>query len=247
MRYSSVLKTTGITCFMLMVLHSVLFAQDKVTTVGLQFKPIIPLKLLNTGTEVYNNNNVNFTVDPQLGYSVGMIIRSGLTKTISVESGINFIARNYNMKVFDNNKDAEITTRMRFDGYEIPVVVLVFIQLGRKMYMNSAFGCSFDFYPTGGIVDNQSGYEFGILESQWVQAALLTNLGFEYRTDKSGYLYFGASFHRPFTKTADIFLSERIPSSNKFNRLIESELLGNYLTLDLRYFFAENPKRKGKR
>jgi hypothetical protein len=238
------LKKLGLICSLILLFTSIGKAQNKVTTVGIQFKPIVPYKLLNTGTTNYTGEKVDFKVDPKVGYSFGMVIRSGLTKTISIESGINYIARKYRLQVNEKSTASIITTDMVFEGYEIPLTALVFIQLGRKTYMNSAFGCSFDFYPTGGIVANKASYEFGILESSWAQASLLANLGFEYRTDKSGYFYFGASFHRPFSKTADLFLSQRIENSNNFNRFVESELLGNYLTIDLRYFFAENITRK---
>lgn len=238
-----IIKKAGIICFLTVLISSSLFSQVRVTTVGIQVKPIIPYQLLNTGERTIPISEGSVTIDPQPGYAFGMIIRTGLTETLSLEAGINYVARNYHFD-FQPNNSSNVSSKMLFDGYEMPVVALVFIRLGERMYMNTSAGASFDFYPTGGIVDNQQGYEFAILEKRWVQTSLLANLGFEYRTEKSGYFYLGASFHRPFTNTANFFLSQRISGSNSFIRLLEEELSGNYLTIDLRYFFPEKPRTK---
>lgn len=239
---SHITLLTGV--FVILLNCSEVHAQERVTTFGIQFKPIVPFELLNTGKQQLSQENVDLTIDPRVGYALGMVIRAGLTKNLSFESGINYVIRNYRFSVFDNAKDLTLTSNMSFDGYEIPVCGLVFVRLNQKWYINSMFGASFDFYPTGGIVDNQQGYEIGIVETKWLQPSLLANLGAEYRTKKSGYFYFGFSFHRPFSTTADASVSERIANSNRYTRLFNSELSGNYLTLDFRYFFHEKPRNK---
>ena len=68
------------------------------------------------------------------------------------------------------------------------------------------------------------------------QPAIAANAGFEYRTEKSGTIYLGASFHRPFTY---IYLSRIGYDGNNKNVVIGNEMSGTYLTIDLRYFFPE--------
>jgi len=218
-------------------------AQERVTTFGIQFKPIVPTRLMNTGTRDLNNHNVSMTIEPRLGYAFGMVVRAGLTKMFSLETGINYVVRNYRFRVFDNASDRNITTNMTFDGYEIPLTGLIFVRLNQKWYLNSMAGASFDMYPTGGIKYRDQDLELGIKETYWVQASLLANIGAEYRTDKSGYFYLGFSFHRPFSTTADVFFS-RWETPTRFKRLLNSELSGNYLTLDFRYFFPEKARNK---
>ena len=218
-------------------------AQERVTTFGIQFKPIVPTRLMNTGTRDLSNHNVNMTIEPRLGYAFGMVVRAGLTKSLSVETGINYVVRNYRFQIFDNGSDQVINTKMTFDGYEIPLTGLIFVRLNEKWYLNSMAGASFDMYPTGGIKYREQNLELGIKETAWIQASLLANIGAEYRTDKSGYFYLGFSFHRPFSSTANVFFS-RWESANTFTPLFINELSGNYLTLDLRYFFAEKARNK---
>ncbi|MBK7947004.1 MAG: hypothetical protein IPJ85_17600 [Flavobacteriales bacterium] len=46
-----------------------------------------------------------------------------------------------------------------------------------------------------GYLENGSIYMF---RRRWAQGSVIGNLGFEYRSDKSGIFYLGATYHRPF-------------------------------------------------
>ena len=76
--------------------------------------------------------------------------------------------------------------------------------------------------------------------------SLIANLGFEYRTRKSGYFYLGASYHNTFGDIADVFVSYKELNSNQHVVLIEPypSVNGNYLSLDLRYYFNPEPRKK---
>jgi hypothetical protein len=65
-------------------------AQERVTTVGLQFKPILSSEIINTGPQSQEVENISYTITPQSGYAFGMVIRKGLTKQVSIETGINY-------------------------------------------------------------------------------------------------------------------------------------------------------------
>jgi hypothetical protein len=74
------------------------------------------------------------------------------------------------------------------------------------------------------------------------------NVGVEYRSERSGYFYLGATYHRPFNEmaTADLTWYDAI----FFPTTLRTALDGSYLTLDVRYFFHEAPDktrtRKGR-
>jgi hypothetical protein len=58
----------------------------------------------------------------------------------------------------------------------------------------------------------------------------------EYRTKEKGHYYFGTSLHRPWEAIGRVF-----PEYNEFNKDQEFslDLLGNFVTIDFRYFFVE--------
>lgn len=228
---------------------SISHAQNGVKAFGVQFKPIFPLGIVNTdGETIFDNvNGTQLDITTRGAYSFGAVIRMGLTKRFSLETGINYIQRNYDFKLSGNDfKASEASVRMI--GYEIPIIGMVFVRLGEQMYMNAATGFTFDLFPTGGVASyDRDSIEYGLLESNWIVPALSANLGFEYRTKEHGYFYIGSSYHLPFQDIAAVYISYRPPGTNNFVQLVQPEpnISGTYLTIDLRYFF--NPGMKEKR
>jgi hypothetical protein len=70
----------------------------------------------------------------------------------------------------------------------------------------------------------------------------LATLGFEWRT-KSQIVYLGGIYHRPFN---DIELVMPKVELILIQRRVIYPVSGNYLTIDLRYFFHEDPERQIK-
>jgi len=219
-------------------------AQEKVVTAGIQFKPIFSSKYFSSGPENVINKGIDFTVTPGSGYCLGMVIRRGFTNTISLEGGINFVKRNYSIDVIDPDSSVNSNSTFSTVGYEVPIQGLVFIQLSDKIFMDVALGFSFDFYPS----DVQSSDDYVVHYSarhSWFSPAMLANLGWEYRTEKSGYFYLGASYHRPFSTTYTSYVQYQnrdLPYPEA-----KMDLLGNYLTLDIRYFFHSDPEKRKKK
>lgn len=227
------------------------FSQEKMNAFGIQLKPIIPLQLLDAGKQSKTKNNIEYINNPKLGMSFGMVIRLGFTKALSLETGINMLRRNYDLTINDFDSNYVSESSFSITNYEIPVLGLVYVQLNRNMFMNVAGGVSFDMYPTPLQTFNDDFYN-SLGRTSWLQTSLLANVGWEYRTEKSGYWYFGASFHRPFKQ----IITELITyDGNGRNEKVGFHLKGNYMTLDLRYFFPaekrEKPekvtKKRGKR
>jgi len=235
--------TTLILILFLSALSISINAQERVTTVGLQLKPIFSSDLFKSGKQEAIVDNINFTLDPKIGLSFGMVIRKGFTKSLSIETGINYLRRNYDLTISDPDSSFSGTSSFKIVNYEIPVLGLIYVQLGNQLFMNVAGGASIDIYPSD-LFTYDNYFENDLFRYNWFQASLVANVGWEYRTRKSGYFYLGASYHRPFTN----MMKEKILYKG-FNRDVEThfELSGNYLTLDFRYFFHENPAKKKRK
>lgn len=220
-------------------------AQERVTTFGIQFKPMLPIQFFNAGKQTQTLNNVDYTVDPKLGFAFGMVIRKGLTKSLSLETGINVLKRNFEITIDDVDSSFSGTSQFQLLNYEIPVLGLVYVQINRQMFMNASGGVSFDMYPTP-LYTEGSYYANGVLRTYWLQPSLLANIGWEYRTEKSGYFYFGATIHRPFRQIFTEYITYKGESGKRFEQ-VSFDLTGNYITIDFRYFFHEDPERRKKK
>ncbi len=221
------------------------FTQSNIVTVGFQYKPIIPSGFFGAGEFKGSEEFLDFTVTPTLGYNYGMVIRRGITDRLSLESGISYIRRNYELEIIDN--DSNFTSKSDFGmvGYEIPVQGLLYVRLGENMYMNNAFGMSFDFYASD-IETFPEYFRNNTFRHDWFRLALTANVGFEYRTEKSGFFYLGGSFHQPLQDIATSLVRAYKGVGAPVGAT--TDLTGTYLTIDLRYFFHEDPeKRTGKK
>ncbi|HEX5002090.1 MAG TPA: hypothetical protein VFW78_06315 [Bacteroidia bacterium] len=226
----------------LLLLSTASHAQERIITAGFQFRPLFSSGFFNGGPVDVSDKGVSFHLEPHGGSSFGMIIRKGFTNTLSMETGINYTKRSFNMSVTDSA--ATEASSFSIIGYEIPVSGLVFIQLSDKIYMDVSLGFSFDFYPsdirtTGTMFSHYSARKAGFSPS------VTAGLGWEYRTEKSGYFYVGASYHRPF----DYIYYSYFLYPDKENPTVStgSELQGNYLAVDFKYFFHSEPQKKKKK
>ena len=220
--------------FFQLQLQSSSFAQKGSTIVGVQYKPIFPVGFLGTGTPEL----VTFDVELKSGYCAGMVIRHNFSELLALESGINYVKRKYNLTISD--ADFKGKSEFRIIGYEIPVNLLVYIQLGEKLFMNASMGPSLDMFASN-VQSYDEYFQHVSFRNHIFQASVLANLGWEWRTEESGYIYLGASYHRPFSF---IYLTKIEYRYRGKDESTDQKLLGNYLTLDLRYFFPENKKRK---
>ena len=219
-------------------------AQEKVTTFGLQFKPIISSELINTGPQTNQVDNIEFEIEPKSGYSFGMVIRQGLTKQLSIESGINFSRRNYRLNISDDSLNFSGTSEFRYIIYEIPIMGLVYVQLGEQFFLNTAFGASFNFLPSNWDSFDYYFEHFSARKS-WVVPSLLANVGFEYRTYDKGYFYLGFSYNRPFSEITTAGVLYKIDNVEQARTFFDVN--GSYLTIDLKYFFHEPRSKQNRR
>jgi hypothetical protein len=227
---------------LLSVSYSQLNAQKDVTTVGFMFKPMLPIDFFTGGTQ--STFTPEFSTDVRLigGHVGGMIIRRGLTNTLSLETGIHFNRRSFSL-TFNDNTDPEILgdASFRMIGYEIPLNLLVNIRLGTKLWINTAAGLGLDFFPSDIETGVPNRFNHYSERRHWAQLAFNVNFGFEYRTEKDGIFYFGASYHQT---TSDFTLTDyRYTAPNNQTYFSNTTLAGSYISLDFRYFFNEPPKK----
>lgn len=232
-----------------------LWAQKKVLTVGIQYKPIFPSRFFNGGPLEIELGDLNAVATQRYGHNIGLPIRFGITNWFSAETGISFIQRNYRLNyTFENDttNHAEESS-LKVVSYQIPIKAMFFIRLSERIYMNTAVGAAMILFPSD--VEKRieiNGRENFLLEGRrgkngWFQGAFIADLGAEYRMDRKGIIYLGASYHLPFSHIMDIAMGYQ----NEGDFLVGAgKLGGSFLTLDVRYYFPEkelNRKKKKKK
>ncbi len=215
------------------------YAQPGTATVGLQIKPVIPLDFFDPVTAV-QMPHVEGALTLTGGLAFGMNVRVGITNSVSLETGISQITRRYRFDLMNDTAGVSESARVRYVGYEVPVMGLVYIRLGEYTWMNAALGFSLDLYPSDVQRDVEHGRVY-IYRRHWAQTGVVGNMGVEYRTEKIGTFYLGATFHRPFNDMAVADMTYYGPSFYPYTT--RTSLDGSYLTVDIRYYFHENPNK----
>ncbi|MFB6258338.1 MAG: hypothetical protein ABEH38_06575 [Flavobacteriales bacterium] len=213
---------------------------DRFTAFGLQYRPILATPLLDTGPFSTRNEEFSVKVTPELGHDFGMVLRWGIDERFAIETGIDQIRRNFRIEVKDRKSDFKEQMRFEMLAYQLPLRALLYVQLGKKLYTNAAVGVVGDIFPTDWSISRSRTSQF-TQRFNWLIGGFTANVGFEYRTDENGSLYFGGTYHRPLSDAphfrADIGAMRVRYKRNK--RALEQILLvpGNYITLDFKYFF----------
>lgn len=178
------------------------------------------------------------------GFAFGMAVRIGLTRAISLETGISQITRRFDVAFSNDTNGYAVSDKVRLVGYEIPVLAMVYIRLGRDTWMNNALGVSADMYPSD-AVRTQDFSRVYMARKNWISPGIVANIGFEYRSPKSGWFYLGATYHRPFGNIARAEYTWYDRSA--FGTTVFAGIAGSYLTADLRYYFHNDPDKSRRR
>ncbi len=214
-------------------------AQQYVTTFGIQYKPIVPGLVFRKDGFTSTEGPLTMSIKPTTGSSFGMVVRRGISKWFSVESGINWVNRTYSISASATDTILTWENQVKWTTYEIPFQLLIFAPFNDHLFLNAASGVAFNFYPSDIQSQDKSGYFYQrTRRHHWWSQNLIANVGMEYRTISSGYFYLGASYLQPFTHMATV--ETRYFHSNPDTKLFNN-LRGNYFTIDFRYFFHEDP------
>ena len=218
-------------------------SQNSKTTFGIQYKPIIPAEYFNAADLSESSASYNFSLNPKYSNSFGMVIRRQINKTFSVESGLNYTQRNFKLSITNSTINLSDFTAFGMRSYELPLQLLTYVRVSENWYLNIAFGISHNVLASDifsyGEEKNNFFFQNTYRKSEGY-SALLANVGMEYRTESKGYYYFGTSLHRPWKSIGRIF-PEYDDKTYIFNEDKEFyfDMLGNFVTIDFRYFFAE--------
>ncbi len=215
--------------------------KDNLITVGIEFTPIIPTQLFGRNSlEILDmENNIDYNISPIFSTRYGMTVRYDMFQLVnmfSIQTGIYYTNRNYRILIDEIEggiRKNRINDDFRMIGYEIPVMGLLYIQLSRDIFMNVATGLSVDFFPSHVYSLNEEYRQYTARKS-WILPSWKTNLGWEFRTEKSGFFYAGFTYHRPIFGIADTFVNFNL--EDKFT-IEQEQLSGIYFSLDLKYFF----------
>lgn len=217
---------------------------------GLQVRPIFPTQFIGSSTTDFIQNDgetvrFNSTLTQKIGYSFGGTVRAGITKLIAIETGINFYSRNFNIDMEMPDSSIMATNDITFVSYDIPLNALFYIKLADKWYMNASLGVAVNFKPTDVAVVTKPGgnnefQHIGVAKNKFGFDAN-ANIGFEFRTEKSGFFYLGGSANVPFTPLFDMILNY---SNQGYKSQVIEPVDGSFLAIDFKYFFP-NIKNKG--
>lgn len=247
----------------------------QILTAGVEFRPIFPIDFLKTGNQEVSNEEYSVLVSPKFSFSAGMTIRYGFHKRFALETGLNFVQRNYDLSIhrdstvsvplIPGSPEYNSNTDFTIIGYEHPIKVLVFVRLAETVYMNAAAGFQLTFFPSDIFTTDEGktgtdqyfkhsslrlGFDGKPGNDGFIHGGAIANLGFEYRTKKSGFFYLGGTYHLPF---ADVYQSKFQYAEDGYSSTTQQiRLNGSYLTFDVRYFFHSKPiskkeKKKTKR
>tara|TARA_B110000305_G_scaffold182765_1_gene202958 strand:+ start:342 stop:1010 length:669 start_codon:yes stop_codon:yes gene_type:complete len=211
-------------------------AQKGTTSFGLQLKPIVPVSYFQAGPLNLSDTIVDIEIKQKLGYSMGMIIRHNITDLISFETGINYVRRNYAIAATSKIGTLNDQLEFGFVNYEIPLQALVYVQLSKRIYMNVSSGIGLNAYPSHVISSGENLLlEQLSLRGRIIGLSYLANIGFEYKTEEKGNFYLGASLVTPLSPITETKIKYEYQNAtfSEFTAFLN----GNYITIDLRYFF----------
>lgn len=212
---------------------------------GLQVRPVFPTRFIGSPETVLTNKEFSTTITQKMGYSFGATIRAGVTKLIAFETGINFTQRNFDISMSIPDSNVHATNDISFITYDVPLNGLFYIQLSEQFYMNASMGIALTFKPTNVGIFTQPGSYHSFTHTGKVSRKgaidLNANIGFEYRTEKSGFFYIGGSARVPTKPLFDMIAQYKYQG---YTNTVYGEIDGSFLALDFKYFFP-NIRNKG--
>jgi len=199
---------------------------------GIQIKPIIPSSMFRIVTDEIKQEDIIYNVSPQTGFSAGATIRFGLSPRFIVQTDINYINRNFLFTSTEGNKKTDL--RLKIVSYEIPLLLTHFVRLSEEIYMGQTAGFSFQFLPTN-LFSRNNDLEQLSLKRRWVSTSAVLNIGFEWRTQSSGYFYFGPTYNMYFKPMYQTRIQYK--DANLKTHQAITDLRGDYFGFVFRYIF----------
>lgn len=218
------------------------------TYFGIVASPVIPNNFIGAVHTEMTDDSGTMTSDfhAKCGFTFGGTIRIGLSKNISLETGLVQVRRIYRVNVSLPYYNIYVDKKLAFVNYDLPVNALFYVPMTQKWFMDASLGVSIVHYPS----DAQDSIHPEVKKSIFIQGrrtertyfALNAGIGFEYRTQKAGIFFLGFGAKVPFKQPlfgASIF---RIGST--FKQSVYKPISAGYFTVDFKYFIPTPKKKK---
>lgn len=205
---------------------------------GLAVSPIIPNNFIGSKTAVFDSAQITTTFNQRTGIMFGASVRIGITKLISIETGIYQVRRNFTAEVSVPDSNVLGSKTLGFVNYDIPINALVYVQLADEWYMNAALGVSINQYPSD-VMDTlwlgKNKLQFEGRRVERTHFSTNAGVGFEYRTKKAGTFYLGGSGKITFRPIMlGVGVMTQLQTSDKLRSF--GRVSGGYFSLDFRYY-----------
>lgn len=216
---------------------------------GIVASPVIPNNFIGAvHTEIQDENKI-MTADfhNRWGYTFGATIRIGLSKSVSIETGISQVRRIYNVGVSVPDSNIYAKQKLAFVNYDVPLNALFYVKLTDKWYMDASLGVSITHYPS----DVQDSMHPSAKRTIFVQGrrtestyfAMNAGIGFEYRTEKAGTFFLGFGAKVPFKPPLfGVAIVRQSGVGTQF--FVYKPISAGYFTIDFRYFIPTPKKKK---
>lgn len=239
--------------FLVALIQSDLFSQKQFATFGFHVEPIIPLEMFRIKTHTVVQEGITFNSKPLSGYTLGTHLSVELGSRFSLETGINYVARNFLLDVQDGNFSD--TIRMKADNFEIPFTLTYYVQLSERFYLGHSLGVSLQLIPSDLYTRHNERNQTYVLQWSFEQfsarkAAIVPTfkggIGFEYRSKKNGYFYIGPVYHL-FAELYKTNLNYYHKERNKDISRVRMKTIGDYFGITFRYAFPPSDLLKHER
>ena len=213
--------------------------------IGFLVSGIIPTNYFGAAALYLDEDHSSLELSTKVGYQFGMVIKTRYSDKISIENGITFCRRNYNIygQSFYQGETRD-TSDFGYINYRIPIKGIVDIQLSKQLFMNTGIGFGLDFYASSVQSTGRNKYINHVsIRNNWINACVTGDLGLELRNQDIGDFYFGATVNIPAFGIAETRLKYYYDGStaDEYNPFL---LAGNFLGLKIIYFLPKNMENK---
>ncbi len=198
-------------------------------------------------------DGVTFNSKPLSGYTIGTHLSVELSPKFSLETGINYVTRDFLLDVQDNQFSD--TIKMKADNFEIPFTLTYYIQLSDRFFMGHSLGVSLQLIPSNLYTRNNERNQTYVLQWSFEQYSARKSsiiptfkggFGFEYRSKKNGYFYIGPVYHL-FSELYKTNLNYYHKENGKDISQVRMKTVGDYFGINFRYVFPPSNLLRNKK
>ena len=211
---------------------------EKNRQVGFLVGSLIPINYFGVGSLELSENNSSISINNELGYSFGMLLKTDYSKKISLETGIVFCQRNFNLIGESSSQASSLrdTSSFGYVNYSSPIQGIVYVQLSKYLFMRNSIGFNIDYYASAVASKGMNSIIHHHSErARWINGSLSGELGIEKRSSKIGVFYLGAEVNIPISSIAVTRLRFYY-DDQLYDSYEPKELRGNFFGIKLKYY-----------